>query len=158
PIANTRTYVLDRGLYPVPPGVTGELYIGGDGVARGYLGRPDLTAGRFVPDPFSSSGGRLYRTGDLARQRPNGAIDLLGRIDFHVTIRGHRIELGEIETALAAHASVRSAVVVARKEAPGDQKLVAYVTAREEGAPTLDDLRAHLRARLPDSMIPPAIM
>jgi thioesterase domain-containing protein len=155
PIANTRTYVLDRRLAPVPAGVTGELYIGGDGVARGYLGRPELTAERFVPDPFvEARGARLYRTGDLARQKDDGRIELLGRVDFQVKIRGHRIELGEIEATLAQHPAVRQAVVVAWEESAGDQRLAAYVTTREGGAPSPADLRAHLAARLPEYMVP----
>jgi amino acid adenylation domain-containing protein len=157
PIANTQVYVLDRHLQPVPPGVTGEIHIAGDGVARGYLGRPELTRERFLPDPFSQQpGARMYRTGDLGRLRPDGALDYLGRNDFQVKLRGYRIELGEIEANLATHPAVREAVVVAYEEAPGDQRLVAYFTS--DSPPAFDDLRAHLRAKLPDYMVPARFM
>ncbi|WP_186234841.1 non-ribosomal peptide synthetase [Burkholderia gladioli] len=147
PIAATQTWVLDARLNPVPPGVPGELYLGGAGLARGYLGRPDLTAERFVPDPFADEpGARLYRTGDLARWRADGAIDYLGRIDHQVKIRGLRIELGEIESALTADASVREAVVIAH-----EGRLVGYVTGT---APDVAALRTSLAARLPDYMVP----
>jgi amino acid adenylation domain-containing protein len=159
PIANTQTYVLDGYLAPVPAGVVGELYIGGDGVAHGYLGRPELTAQRFVPDPFSDGpGGRLYRTGDLCRQRPGGTLEFLGRTDFQVKVRGHRIELGEIEATLAGHPAVREAVVVAYEEKPGDQQLVAYLTTTSAAAPEPPELRAHVRAQLPDYMVPARFM
>ena len=150
PIANTQAYVLDARLGLVPIGVPGELFLGGDGVARGYLGRPELTAERFVDSPF----GRLYRTGDLARWREGGALEFLGRMDFQVKVRGFRIELGEIESALAEHAGVREAVVIAREESPGDVRLAAYVTGTASAA----DLRAHLRDRLPDYMMPAAFV
>jgi amino acid adenylation domain-containing protein/non-ribosomal peptide synthase protein (TIGR01720 family) len=182
PIWNTQLYILDGGLNPVPVGIGGELYIGGVGLARGYLNRPDLTADRFIPNPFyregSSSSFRLYRTGDLARYRSDGVIEFLGRIDDQVKIRGFRIELGEIESTLQGHGEVHQSVVLAREDEGGDKKLVAYVVAREgeafsEATPVLDscgesfsimtggdsvllteDLQAHLRSSLPDYMIP----
>jgi amino acid adenylation domain-containing protein len=158
PVANTRLLVLDRHGEPTPPGVPGELFIGGVQVGRGYLGRPDLTADRFVPDPFEP-GARLYRTGDLARRLEDGALDFLGRIDHQVKVRGQRIEPGEIEVALRAHARVRDAAVVARRDAAGDTSLVAYVVADEgHDAPDAAALRAFLGARLPESWLPAAFI
>ncbi|MGW1374181.1 amino acid adenylation domain-containing protein [Streptomyces sp. NPDC002446] len=158
PIANTQLYVLDRHLRPVPTGVAGELHIGGRNLARGYLGRPELTAERFIDNPFAGEtpGERLYRTGDLARVRHDGAIEFLGRLDHQVKLRGFRIELGEIEAALTDHALVREAVVVARELQAGDVRLVAYVTPRGEGAPGSGELIGHLKERLPDYMVPAA--
>ncbi len=159
PIANTGIYLLEpfeRGQEPVAAGVPGELCIGGEGLARGYLGRPDLTAERFVPDSASGRAGeRLYRTGDLARRRPrDGAVEFLGRADHQVKIRGFRIELGEIEAALAARPSVRECAVVAREDVPGSRRLIAYLAFHEGLAEPADALQAALRDRLPEYMVP----
>ena len=157
PIAGIRMHVLDEALAPVPGGVAGEVYIGGIGVGRGYLARPALTAARFVPDPFGTApGARLYRTGDLGRWRADGALDYLGRNDHQVKIRGLRIELGEIEACLASHASVHEAVVLARPGEQGDLRLVAYLVGA--GALDLEALRGHLKAALPDYMVPAAFV
>ena len=159
PIANTQVYILDRYLQPVPIGVPGELHIGGAGLARGYLNRLELTAEKFIPNPFSDQPGtRLYKTGDLAHYLPNGNIQLLGRIDNQVKIRGFRIELGEIEANLSQHPDVRQTVVIAREDVPGDQRLVAYIVPHQESAPTISDLRSFLRDKLPEYMIPSAIV
>ncbi|HEX7239303.1 MAG TPA: amino acid adenylation domain-containing protein, partial [Longimicrobiaceae bacterium] len=145
PVANTRVYVLDGAGGPVPPGVPGELYLGGVQVGRGYLGRTELTAERFVPDPFSAEpGARLYRTGDRARWTTAGEVEYLGRTDFQVKVRGFRVELGEVEAVLLGHGSVREAVVTVREDAPGDRRLVAYVVPDERAAPVLARL---LRSR-----------
>lgn len=154
PIVNTRVELVDSRFQPVPAGVAGELFIGGDGLARGYLGRPELTAERFVPDPFGAAGERLYRTGDLARYRPDGEIEFLGRGDYQVKIRGFRIELGEIEEALRVHPSVEEAVVVAREEGPGEKRLVAYLAFGAGAAPRVGDLRDFLKGTLPEHMVP----
>jgi amino acid adenylation domain-containing protein len=154
PIANTRIYVLDGRREPVPRGVVGELWIGGEGVARGYLNREELTGERFVRDPFQE-GARMYRTGDLARHLPDGRLECLGRIDNQVKIRGYRIELEEIEAALSSHASVRDcAVVVARREHLDDVRLVAYVVPTGVHRPAIEHLRLYLKTLLPDYMIP----
>jgi amino acid adenylation domain-containing protein len=155
PLANTEVYVVDAHLQPVPAGVPGELLIGGLGVARGYLGRAELSAEKFVPDPFGTRpGGRLYRTGDLARWRRDGRLEVLGRIDHQVKLRGYRIELGEIESVLRAHPGVRECVVVCREDRPGDKRLVGYVVPHADAAPGRDDLRAHARRLLPEYMVP----
>ncbi|MFT3766066.1 MAG: amino acid adenylation domain-containing protein [Minicystis sp.] len=158
PLDGERFYVLDAKLAPVPVGVVGELCIGGAGVARGYHKRPDLTAERFVRDPFAPTpSGRMYRTGDLARLRPDGLIDLLGRADHQVKIRGHRIELGEIEAVLAEHPRVRQAIVIAHEPTPGDKRLAAYVVTSGD-TPALAEIQAFLRDRLPDHMVPAALV
>jgi len=167
-IRGTQLYVVGEGMEPVPVGVAGELYIGGAGVARGYLNRPELTAERFVPDPFVSShttgGERLYRTGDLVRWLEDGNLEYLGRQDHQVKIRGFRIELGEIEAALQEYEGVRQAVVTAHSDETGDKRLVAYVvadpgnyeSAHENGRAELriNELREHLRGKLPEYMVP----
>ncbi|HLL46475.1 MAG TPA: amino acid adenylation domain-containing protein, partial [Longimicrobiaceae bacterium] len=156
PVDNLRAYVLDAGGAPVPTGLPGALYLGGAGLARGYLGRPELTAERFVPDPFTGrAGARLYRSGDLARWLPTGELEYLGRTDEQVKLRGFRIEPGEIEAALVRHPAVREAVVVVREDAPGERRLVAYYTATQP-APTPAELRDHLKGGLPEYMIPAA--
>ncbi|MEU3657580.1 amino acid adenylation domain-containing protein [Streptomyces sp. NPDC032161] len=155
PFAGTRAYVLDARQRPVPLGVPGELCVGGVRLARGYHGRPELTAEQFVPDPFGGAGERLYRTGDLVRYRPDGTLEFLGRIDQQVKIRGLRIELGEIEAALTGHPGVGAAAVTAPEITPGNRRLAAYVTGRDgAAAPDPAVLREHLRERLPDYMIP----
>jgi amino acid adenylation domain-containing protein len=155
PIANTEIFLLDQYLNPVPICVPGELYIGGDGLARGYRNQPKLTAERFVPNPFSEEpGARLYRTGDLARYRADGNIEFLGRIDEQVKIRGYRIELGEIESVLGRHPAVREVAVLAREDGTGEKRLVAYVVRRQELAATTSELRSFLKGKLPNYMIP----
>ncbi|HSF40227.1 MAG TPA: amino acid adenylation domain-containing protein, partial [Thermoanaerobaculia bacterium] len=155
PIPDLQLHLLDPASRPVPIGVPGEIYVGGRGVARGYLNRPDLTAERFVPDPFSEiPGERLYRTGDLARRRADGGVEYLGRIDTQVKVRGFRIELGEIEAALSSHPAVRDSVVIVRKDSQGDLLLTAYVVPRTDGPLPIADLRRDLEKRLPLYMIP----
>jgi acyl-coenzyme A synthetase/AMP-(fatty) acid ligase len=154
PIAHTSLHILDQGMNPLPVDVAGELFIGGDGLARGYHGRPDLTAEKFVPDPFGAPGARLYATGDLARRLTGGRIEFLGRIDQQVKLRGFRIELGEIEAALRTHPAVRAAAVAVHEAAVGEKRLVAYVVGSDD-VPAAG-LREHLRARLPDYMVPAA--
>ncbi len=157
PIANTRIHLIDRGGQPVPAGVTGEIHIGGVGLARGYVGRPELTAESFVPDPFRGQrGGRLYRTGDLGRLRPDGAIEFLGRIDHQTKVRGFRIELGEIETVLRRHPALREAVVLARRgeDPAADRQLAAYLVAAPAEVPTVEELSRFLKRTLPAYMVP----
>jgi acyl carrier protein len=159
PIANTTFYVLDARGEPVPVGVPGELHIGGDGLARGYHERPELTAEKFVPDRFGSApGGRLYRTGDLVRTREGGTLEFLGRIDHQVKLRGFRIELGEIEEVLGQHPEVSNAVAIVREDTPGDRRLVAYVVPSGNAQPSLDELRRLAKAKLPPFMVPSAIV
>src|SRR5207302_1183605 len=148
--ANTRLYVLDGQSQPVPVGVTGELYIGGAGVARGYHRRPDLTAQRFVPDPYGPPGSRMYRTGDLARWRADGELDVLGRLDGQVKVRGYRIELGEIESVLSGYPGLAQAVVAVRPDAAGEPALVAYLVGPVAAA----EVRAWLADRLPAYLVP----
>ncbi|HEV2145983.1 MAG TPA: amino acid adenylation domain-containing protein, partial [Longimicrobiaceae bacterium] len=159
PVANARTYVLDPALQPAPVGVVGELYVGGAGVSRGYLGKPGLTAEKFVPDPFGGEpGARLYRTGDRARWGADGALRYVGRTDFQVKVRGYRIEPGEVESLLARHGGVRACVVVAREDVPGRARLVAYVVGEGAAAPEPASLRAHLAEALPEYMVPGAFV
>ncbi|MEV7290976.1 amino acid adenylation domain-containing protein [Streptomyces microflavus] len=161
-IPDLRVYVLDDRLQPVPPGVTGEMYVAGQGVALGYLGRPDLTAGRFVADPFAhlfgESGTRMYRSGDLARRRADEALEYFGRGDQQVKIRGFRIELGEIEAVLAAHPEVADVAVVVREDVPGDKRLVGYVVSAPGTDPVPGELREHAAALLPVHMVPSAVV
>src|SRR6266850_1364719 len=159
PVANTQIYILDEHLEAVPVGIAGELHVGGVQVARGYLNRPDLTAERFIPNPYGEeAGGRLYKTGDLGRYQRDGDIEYLGRSDYQVKIRGFRIELGEIEAVLSRHGQVKEAVVIAREDTPGEKRLVAYVTAVEEEAPNAEALREHLKGALPEYMVPSAFV
>jgi amino acid adenylation domain-containing protein len=155
PLANMQSYVLDGDLRPAPIGTPGELYIGGAGLARGYLGRAGLTGERFVPSPYGD-GERLYRTGDLGRWRGGGELEYLGRLDHQVKLRGYRIELGEVEAALAGHRDIRQAIVVAREDEAGDKRLVAYVVAADAAAVDAGELRAHLKRSLPEYMVPSA--
>ncbi|HET7234234.1 MAG TPA: amino acid adenylation domain-containing protein, partial [Longimicrobium sp.] len=154
PVANTQAYVLDRHLQPVPVGAVGELYIGGDGLSRGYASRPAMTAERFIPCPYGAPGARMYRVMDRVRRRGDGEIEYLGRTDFQVKVRGYRIELGEIEARLAEHPGVRAPIVLVREDAPGDRRLVAYYQGDQPVV--VDALKAHLTERLPGYMVPAA--
>ncbi|WP_366934966.1 non-ribosomal peptide synthase/polyketide synthase [Pyxidicoccus fallax] len=159
PLSNSTAYVLDASMQPVPVGVPGELYVGGDGLAWGYLGRPDLTAERFVPHPFSAiPGARLYRTGDRVRWRKDGTLDFLGRTDFQVKVRGFRIEPGEVEAVVRQFAGVREAVVVVREDVPGDKRLVAYVVAETDEELESRAVRAFLQQKLPEYLVPSAVV
>lgn len=154
PIANTKIYLLNSDLQPVPVGVAGELYVQGAGLARGYHERPELTAERFIPSPFGPVGARLYRSGDLARYRPDGAIDYVGRADHQVKLRGFRIELGEVEAVIRDHDAVSEAVVVVREDTPGDKRLVAYVVPADPTVDVTNELRSYMKAKVPDYMVP----
>ncbi len=155
PIANDQVYVLDPAGSPLPIGITGELYLGGIGVADGYLNRPELSAERFVPDPYGPHhGARLYKSGDLARYRPDGNLEFLGRIDHQVKLRGFRVELEEIEAALNQHPAVRESVVIVREDVPGDKRLVAYLVTQDQQPLNTRELRASVLASLPDYMVP----
>jgi acyl carrier protein len=159
PIANTRVYILDAYRKPVPIGIAGEIYIGGIGVARGYLNRPELTAERFLKDPFTEeAGARMYRTGDSGRWLADQTIEFLGRTDDQVKIRGYRIELGEIESVLRQHPYVRQAAVSAREDAAGAKRLIAYVVPEKEHEVFARELRAYLQLKLPEYMIPSALV
>src|SRR5215213_7351224 len=159
PIANTEVYILDERMGAVPVGVTGEIYIGGAGLARGYVGRAEMTAERFVPHPHAKEGGkRLYRTGDLGRYRSSGAIEFIGRIDDQVKIRGYRVEPGEVEAALEEQERVRQAVVVVRQEAGGGKRLVAYVESDEVGRGVEEEIREEVRKRVPEYMVPSRVV
>ncbi|HET7461936.1 MAG TPA: amino acid adenylation domain-containing protein [Longimicrobium sp.] len=159
PVRGLTAYVLDRRMEPVPAGVAGELYVGGAGLARGYLGRPALTAEKFVPDPFSAApGARLYATGDRARHTAGGALEFAGRADGQVKVRGYRVEPGEVESAIAQHPDIRLAVVEAREDAPGQRRLVAYAQAHRDPAPSPREMREFLRELLPDFMVPGAFV
>ena len=160
PIWNARLYVLDAQLSPVPAGVTGEVYIGGDSVSRGFLNRPGLTAERYLPDPYNPSGGaRMYRSGDLGRHTADGQIELVGRADQQLKVRGYRVEPGEVETVLDAHEGVSRSVVLVREDAPGQKRLVGYVVPPPgRTAPTAGELRRYARERLPDYMVPAAFV
>ncbi|MBD2665596.1 amino acid adenylation domain protein [Richelia sinica FACHB-800] len=159
PISNTQIYILDSHLHPVPVGVTGEIYISGEGIARGYLNRPAITSEKFIPHPFSQQPGmRMYKTGDLGRYLSNGNIEFLGRIDNQVKIRGFRIELGEIEALLNQYPGVQAAVVIAREDVPGNKRLVAYVVPDSKSATTANQLRDYLQDKLPEFMVPSAVV
>jgi amino acid adenylation domain-containing protein/non-ribosomal peptide synthase protein (TIGR01720 family) len=159
PIANASVYILDEHLRPAAAGVTGELYVGGEAVARGYLNAPEMTASKFIPDAYGrEAGARLYRTGDLARFRGDGEIDFLGRVDNQVKVRGYRIELGEIEAALKQHESVKESIVIAKEDESGGRRIVAYIVEAEGQAASADEMRGYLKRTLPDYMVPQAFV
>lgn len=159
PISNTQVYILNSELQPAAIGARGELFIGGDGLAYGYLNNPELTAQKFIPHPFATDrGARLYRTGDFARYLPDGTIEFLGRVDDQIKLHGYRIELGEIEAALTQHPAVSQVAVVVREDASGDKRLVAYVTLTENQPATTGELRDFLRTRIPHYMVPSAVV
>jgi thioesterase domain-containing protein/acyl carrier protein len=159
PIANTQIYILDPHRNPVPIGVPGELHVGGNGLARGYLNRPELTAEKFIPNPFSREPqARLYKTGDLARYLPSGNIEYIGRLDNQVKIRGFRIEMGEIEAVLSQYPKVKQTVVISWEDTPGEQRLVAYLVVNAEQNPSTSELRQFLKPKLPDYMVPAAFV
>ncbi|MEJ2633925.1 MAG: amino acid adenylation domain-containing protein [Calditrichia bacterium] len=159
PIDNVKFYILDRNLNPVPIGVSGELYIAGVNLARGYLHRPDLTAEKFIPNPFDhQSGSRLYKTGDLVRYLPDGNVEFLGRIDYQVKVRGFRIEIGEIEVVLNQHPKIKEALILAQEDTPGNKRLVAYIISAEKPDPSVSKLRSFLKEKLPEYMIPSAFV
>ena len=158
PVENTQVYVVDEFGEPVPIGVAGELWIGGDGVARGYLNDPKLTSERFIPDPFREGNGRIYRTGDLVRYRADGTIEYMGRMDRQVKVRGFRIELGEIESVLNQAVGIRESAVIVREDVPGDRRLIAYYAAADGHLASATDLRTHLGQSVPDYMVPSAFV
>ena len=159
PIDNTQVYLLDSNLQLVPDGALGELYIGGSSLARGYLLQPEMTAERFIPNPFRDQpGARMYKTGDLARYLADGNIEFLNRIDDQVKVRGFRIELGEIETALSQHPALQDAVVIAREDTPGENRLVGYLVCKPDHAPNISEMRTYLKKRLPEYMVPQAFV
>jgi acyl carrier protein len=159
PIANTRFYVVDRHFQPTPIGVIGELLIGGDGLARGYRGREELTAEKFIADPFESKpGARVYRTGDRMRFRADGTLEFVGRLDHQVKLHGYRIELGEIEAALDVHPDVRQSVAIIHEDETGEKRLIAYVVLQDRAETAPDELRRHLSAFIPTYMLPSAIV
>jgi len=159
PISNTQVYVLDKNLQPVPIGIPGELYIGGPGLARGYLRRPDITAERFLPHPFSKKiGARLYKTGDLVRYRADSTIEFLGRLDAQVKIRGFRIELGEIDAVVAQHPNTKECATILYKDASGEKRLVTYLVAHEQTEDIVQNINRYLKELLPEYMLPSAVL
>ncbi len=159
PIANTKIYILNKALQPLPVGIAGDLYVSGPGLARGYLNRPEITAEKFIPDPFSSEpGARMYKTGDLARYLANGDIEFAGRTDDQVKIRGYRVELEEIEATLSTHPGVHEVVVMARENSSGEKTLVAYLVPSREKVPTASELRSYMKQKLPNYMVPAAVV